>query len=89
MKQLNLHGYLLKIDDRDYHFVKDQVLCLNKGKYNHGWYAMYGVRLGKYVKKMYIHRLVAGAKKGDRVTFRSTDTLDCRRKNLRLNGKAL
>jgi len=77
------------VDDEDYCHVEDQSWCLNKGKYNRGYYAMYGVREGCRVRKVYLHRLVAGAVGNDRVKFINSNTLDCRKRNLRKNGKRL
>lgn len=77
------------VDDLDYYRVKDKRWCLNKGKMNLGYYAMYGVRVGSRVRKVYLHRMVANAGFGDRIEFINGNTLDCRRENLRMNGKRL
>ena len=77
------------VDDIDYYRIKDKTWCLNKGKYNNSFYAMYGVRNGKKVKKVYLHRMIANAVEGDRVEFINNNTLDCQRSNLRKNGKRI
>ena len=89
MRVFLVGGKLCRVDDEYAHYVDDYSWCLNKGKYNYSWYAICGVRVGKKVKKIYLHRLVSGANPGDRVEFVGSDTLDCRRSNLRLNGKRL
>lgn len=87
MKVFVKNGKVCKVDNEDAHFIDEYTWCLNKGKLNYTWYLMYGLRVGNKVKKVYLHRLIAGARSGDRVSFVSTDTLDCRRQNLRLNGR--
>ena len=89
MRTFIIRGRPVFIDDEDYHFIEGQSWSLNKGKYNRGYYAMYGIREGRRVRKVYLQRLVAGACGGDRVEFISSNTLDCRRRNLRKNGRRL
>jgi hypothetical protein len=89
MKVFVINGKLCKIDDEDAHFLEENSWCLTKGKQNYSWYIALGRRKGKYVQRKYLHRLVAKAVKGDRVAFVTSDTLDCRKDNLRLNGKRL
>ena len=84
-----INGEIGIIDDCDLDLLRRHKWCLNKGTYNHSYYVMYGKRVGKKVEKKYLHRLVVGAEKGDKVTFVSTNTMDCRRCNLRLNGRRL
>lgn len=84
-----IDGEIGLIDDCDLDMLRKHKWCLNKGKYNSSPYVVYGQRVEKKVVKNYLHRLVAGAEKGDKVTFISTNTMDCRRCNLRLNGRRL
>ena len=87
MKIFFVKGKLCRVDDIDARIVEDHSWCLNKGKLNYTWYLMYGQREGKKGRKVYLHRLITSAQKGDRVDFLSQDTLDCRRSNLLLNGR--
>lgn len=87
MKVFVINGKICKVNDEDAHFVDDHTWCLNKGKNNYTWYLMYGLRCEGRVFKKYLHRLVVNAKPGERVSFISTDTLDCRKENLRVNGR--
>lgn len=89
MKVFLIDGEICKVDDQDAYLIDENKWCLNKGALNNSWYAMYGERVGAKVLKRYLHRLIARAKKGERVSFVSVDTLDCRRENLRLNGRRL
>ncbi|MGW8324117.1 MAG: hypothetical protein ACWGNI_00345 [Desulfobacterales bacterium] len=89
MKVLIIYGKEVLLDDSDFDNLKDRRWCLNKGKYNLNWYAMYGVRIGKKVKKVYLHRLISGAGPGDRVEFSNNNSLDCQKHNLIKNGKRI
>jgi len=89
LRVLTISGMIVKYDSDDMWLVEGKSWCLNKGNQNRGWYVMHSVREGKRVRKDYLHRLVAGAKKGDKVEFITEDTLDCRKSNLRLNGRRL
>ena len=84
-----IDGQLCKVDNEDAYLIEELLWCLNKGKLNNSWYVMRGERIGRRVKKIYLHRLIAGAGKGDRVSFVSSDTLDCRKENLRINGRKI
>lgn len=89
MKAFLVYNQLVTVDDDDFYRVKDRKWCLNKGKFNNGYYAMYGVRNGNKVRKVYLHRLISGADQGDRIEFVNGNTLDCQKKNLRKNGKRI
>lgn len=89
MKIFLVYNREVIVDDDEFYRVENKKWCLNKGKYNLNWYAMYGVRTGKKVKKVYLHRLIAGAGPGDRVEFANNNPLDCQKHNLILNGKRL
>ena len=88
-KVLLVDNRVVLVDESDYWKVSGRKWCLNKGKYNEGYYVMYGKREGKVVRKVYLHRLVAGAQKGERVEFIDGNTLNCCKKNLMKNGKRL
>jgi len=89
MKAVLIRGKLIKLDEEDYHLVGNYRWCLNKGKENLSWYVVRGKRVNKKLIRVFLHRVVAGAKPGDRVSFIGNDTLDMRKKNLRKNGKRL
>lgn len=90
MKIFLINGKLCQVDEDDFFkYIEGRNWCLNKGKLNYTWYIMFGERIGAKVRKVYLHRLIAGAKKGDRVSFISSNTLDCRKCNLVLNGRRI
>jgi hypothetical protein len=88
-KVLIVGNRVVLVDESDWWRVKDRKWCLNKGKYNEGYYVMYGKREGKAVRKVYLHRFIAGAQRGDRVEFMDGNTLNCCRGNLMKNGRRL
>jgi len=85
IKVFTISGKLIKIDDEDSRVVESHTWCLNRGKFNYGYYVMCGIRKGGTVRKLYLHRIIAKAGRGERVYFKNGDTLDCRRNNLRKN----
>ena len=89
MKTFLVYNKPVTVDDEEFYRVNNKNWCLNKGKMNNGFYVMYGVRNGNNVRKVYLHRLIAGAEPGDRIEFVNGNTLDCRKTNLRKNGKRI
>lgn len=84
MKEINMHrGYKVLVDDADY----DDLMQFN-------WYPaiippryVYAVRHVKnkgVQKRIYLHRYLIGAQKGQLVDHKNGNTLDCRRSNLRI-----
>jgi len=89
MREIAIGEHRVKVDDSDYDVVSKWKWCLNKGKYNRTYYAVRGIREGDKVVRVYMHRFVCQAKKGDTVTWANGDTLDVRKENLRKNGKCV
>lgn len=89
MKIMYIKGQLVKYDSDDYNLIKGWSWYLNKGDSNISWYVARSARVGKRIKKFYLHRVIAHAKKGDKIEFINGNTLDCCKVNLRKNGRRL
>lgn len=89
MRAVPIREKLVKLDDDDHHLVGNYKWCLNKGKENIGYYVVRGERRGGKLQRIYLHRVIAQAYKGDKVTFINNDTLDMRKKNMRKNGRRI
>lgn len=82
MKELPLtHGRKAIVDDTDFLVLDRFNWCLSDGQY-----AVRGVRAGGAVIRVYLQRVVAQARRGERVSALNGDTLDCRIGNLVLSG---
>lgn len=84
MKELLLaRGLRVKLDDQDYLWARH--FSWQWSKIRHNIYVYHRFRPEPYkVANIYLHRVVAGARKGDFVDHINFDTLDNRRANLRI-----
>jgi len=67
------------IDDEDYKLISDYKWCVSKKRNN----TFYAVTNTKERKRLYLHRLIMEANKGDEIDHVNHDTLDNRKTNLR------
>lgn len=81
-------GQIAKVDDQDFHLVKDYSWRMNPGGYAQVTIYNQPTKSGR--NGLLMHRLILGAQKGERVEFLTDDKLDCRRENIRIrdNKKA-
>ena len=70
------------IDDEDYKLISDYKWCVSEKRNN----TFYAVTNTKDRKRLYLHRLIMEANKGDEIDHINHDTLDNRRSNLRITN---
>jgi hypothetical protein len=79
MKRIKLtHGKSALVDDEDFEMLNQWKWCCGKG------YAVRGIRDGKKMIGVSMHRVIIAAKKGEEVDHINRNRLDNRRKNLRI-----
>ena len=82
-------GMTALVDEGDFAFVSQWKWCASRGSRNQTWYAVRGERRGGVYRGVSMHRAVAMAKPGEVVDHINHDTLDNRRKNLRVGTRRL
>jgi len=82
--------YEVLIDSQFRWIAKKFSWCLWKGAKNKSFYAVRGVRTeDNKVFLLHLHRLMAFALPGERVSFLSGNSLDCRRSNLLVDNECV
>jgi len=90
MKEIKLtKGQVALVDDADYEFLIKFKWCANKGVRNKTYYAVRGIREGDKTRRVFMHRVIAQAGRGELVDHWNHNTLDNRRDNLRVGNQSL
>lgn len=76
---------IILIDESDYHVIKEYNWCISKSEKNR-LYVTSSVWKGN---KLYLHRVIAGAKRHEIIDHKNGDPLDNRRDNLRVCSQAM
>ena len=84
MKEIKLtQGKVALVDDEDYEELNKYKWCADKGRRTY-----YAVRSlwanGRKSGKLYMHRVIMKAQPGEQVDHKSSDGLDCQKKNMRI-----
>jgi len=80
-------GYVARVDEKDASLVRSKkwgATCARSTSGKETVYATHAYRFKGKTKRIYMHRLILGAKKGEVVDHINFNTLDNRRKNLRI-----
>ncbi|MGF6837048.1 hypothetical protein QF001_000915 [Paraburkholderia youngii] len=79
-------GYIVHVDEEDAHLFDEHNWFASKT--GHSIYFQAKVRIGGKLRNVSLHRMIMNAPKGAIVDHRDCDTLNCRRGNLRIVGRA-